>query len=100
MNPARESDPGEVWVAGSNLAAGYVGGQAPEKFCDNPHASLPGMEFLENGIYLLDEENSICMFIIRTFNNEILNYLKQKIYKLSVLLQSSAAFIVLETLGS
>ncbi|XP_072935672.1 beta-alanyl-bioamine nonribosomal peptide synthetase ebony [Epargyreus clarus] len=41
MNPSRESEPGEVWVAGANLAAGYVGGQAPEKFCDNPHASHP-----------------------------------------------------------
>lgn len=48
MNPARESDPGEVWVAGSNLAAGYVGGQAPEKFCDNPYASHPGRNFLNN----------------------------------------------------
>nr|NP_001298393.1 tyrocidine synthase 3 [Papilio polytes]BAJ07596.1 Ebony [Papilio polytes] len=41
MNPAREAEPGEVWVAGRNLAAGYVGGQAPEKFCYNPHASHP-----------------------------------------------------------
>ncbi|CAK1594341.1 unnamed protein product [Parnassius mnemosyne] len=41
MNPVREAEPGEVWVAGSNLALGYVGGQAPEKFCDNPHASHP-----------------------------------------------------------
>ncbi|VVD05713.1 unnamed protein product [Leptidea sinapis] len=41
MNPSRESDTGEVWVAGQNLARGYVGGQAPEKFCDNPHASHP-----------------------------------------------------------
>lgn len=45
MNPVRESDPGEVWVSGSNLATGYVGGQAPEKFCDNPHASSPGKLF-------------------------------------------------------
>lgn len=42
MNPSRESEPGEVWVAGRNLARGYVGGQAPEKFCDNPHAAHPG----------------------------------------------------------
>ncbi|CAK1541178.1 unnamed protein product [Leptosia nina] len=41
MNPSRESEPGEVWVAGQNLAKGYVGGQAPEKFCDNPHAAHP-----------------------------------------------------------
>ncbi|XP_049880564.1 zwittermicin A synthase ZmaJ [Pectinophora gossypiella] len=41
MNLSRETAPGEVWVAGSNLAAGYVGGQAPEKFCDNPHAAHP-----------------------------------------------------------
>ncbi|KAJ2940472.1 hypothetical protein O0L34_g6402 [Tuta absoluta] len=41
MNPSRESEPGEVWVSGSNLAAGYVGGQAPEKFQDNPHATQP-----------------------------------------------------------
>ncbi|XP_034837374.1 beta-alanyl-bioamine nonribosomal peptide synthetase ebony [Maniola hyperantus] len=41
MNPSRESEPGEVWVAGRNLARGYVGGQAPEKFCDNPHAAHP-----------------------------------------------------------
>ncbi|XP_068625419.1 beta-alanyl-bioamine nonribosomal peptide synthetase ebony [Battus philenor] len=41
MNPAREAEPGEVWVAGSNLASGYVGGQAPEKFCYNPHATHP-----------------------------------------------------------
>lgn len=50
MKPARECDPGEVWVAGSNLAAGYVGGQAPEKFCDNPHASHPGIKFCEVAI--------------------------------------------------
>ncbi|XP_041985259.1 linear gramicidin synthase subunit C [Aricia agestis] len=42
MNPARQSEPGELWVAGANLAQGYVGGQAPEKFCDNPHAAHPG----------------------------------------------------------
>ncbi|XP_063389390.1 beta-alanyl-bioamine nonribosomal peptide synthetase ebony [Cydia fagiglandana] len=39
MHPARESEVGEVWVAGANLACGYVGGQAPDKFCDNPHAT-------------------------------------------------------------
>ncbi|XP_013185041.1 beta-alanyl-bioamine nonribosomal peptide synthetase ebony [Amyelois transitella] len=38
MNPARESEPGEVWVAGRNLAAGYVGGQGADRFQDNPHA--------------------------------------------------------------
>ena len=42
MNPARESEPGEVWVAGRNLAAGYVGGQGADKFVDNPHAAHPG----------------------------------------------------------
>ncbi|KAM3957963.1 LOW QUALITY PROTEIN: nonribosomal peptide synthetase ebony [Aphomia sociella] len=41
MNPARESEPGEVWVAGHNLAAGYVGAQGADKFCDNPHADHP-----------------------------------------------------------
>ncbi|XP_026745827.1 uncharacterized protein LOC113507173 [Trichoplusia ni] len=41
MNPARESEPGEVWVAGRNLAAGYVGGQGADKFQDNPHAAHP-----------------------------------------------------------
>lgn len=42
MNPARESEPGEVWVAGCNLATGYVGGQGADKFIDNPHAAHPG----------------------------------------------------------
>ncbi|KAL0811268.1 hypothetical protein ABMA28_009686 [Loxostege sticticalis] len=41
MNPSRESEPGEVWVAGHNLAAGYVGAQGADKFCDNPHAQHP-----------------------------------------------------------
>lgn len=41
MNPSRESEPGEVWVSGRNLARGYVGGQGADKFCDNPHASHP-----------------------------------------------------------
>lgn len=41
MNPATESEPGEVWVAGCNLAAGYVGGQGADKFVDNPHAAHP-----------------------------------------------------------
>ncbi|KAJ8715460.1 hypothetical protein PYW07_009942 [Mythimna separata] len=41
MNPARESEPGEVWVSGRNLAAGYVGGQGADKFVDNPHAAHP-----------------------------------------------------------
>lgn len=41
MNPARETEPGEVWVAGHNLAAGYVGAQGADKFCDNPHADHP-----------------------------------------------------------
>ncbi|CAH0721044.1 unnamed protein product, partial [Brenthis ino] len=41
MNPARESEPGEVWVSGRNLAKGYVGGQGSDKFCDNPHAAHP-----------------------------------------------------------
>ncbi|XP_075986669.1 nonribosomal peptide synthetase ebony [Anticarsia gemmatalis] len=41
MNPARESEPGEVWVSGCNLAAGYVGGQGADKFVDNPHAAHP-----------------------------------------------------------
>lgn len=51
MNPVRESDPGEVWVSGTNLAAGYVGGQAPEKFCDNPHASRPGKEITKDDFF-------------------------------------------------
>ncbi|CAG9794864.1 unnamed protein product [Diatraea saccharalis] len=38
MTPVREHEPGEVWVAGLNLAAGYVGAQGADKFCDNPHA--------------------------------------------------------------
>ncbi|CAH2984901.1 unnamed protein product [Chilo suppressalis] len=38
MNPVREREPGELWVAGLNLAAGYVGAQGADKFCDNPHA--------------------------------------------------------------
>ncbi|XP_053619845.1 beta-alanyl-bioamine nonribosomal peptide synthetase ebony [Plodia interpunctella] len=38
MNPALESEAGEVWVAGRNLAAGYVGGQGRDRFPDNPHA--------------------------------------------------------------
>lgn len=41
MNPAHESEPGEVWVAGRNLAEGYVGGQGADKFIDNPHAAHP-----------------------------------------------------------
>ncbi|CAB3257676.1 unnamed protein product [Arctia plantaginis] len=41
MCPVRESEPGEVWVAGCNLATGYVGGQGTDKFIDNPHASHP-----------------------------------------------------------
>nr|XP_049705072.1 zwittermicin A synthase ZmaJ [Helicoverpa armigera] len=41
MNPARQSEAGEVWVAGGNLAAGYVGGQGADKFVDNPHAAHP-----------------------------------------------------------
>ncbi|XP_073963377.1 nonribosomal peptide synthetase ebony [Choristoneura fumiferana] len=38
MNPAREDEVGEVWVAGANLASGYVGAQGQDKFQDNPHA--------------------------------------------------------------
>ncbi|CAH2097147.1 unnamed protein product [Euphydryas editha] len=41
MNPSRESEPGEIWVSGRNLAKGYVGGQGAEKFCDNPYAAHP-----------------------------------------------------------
>ncbi|KOB65291.1 Ebony, partial [Operophtera brumata] len=41
MNPARESEPGQVWVAGGNLASGYVGGQGAASFQDNPHAAHP-----------------------------------------------------------
>lgn len=41
MNPVTESEPGEVWVAGRNLAAGYVGGLGADKFLDNPHALHP-----------------------------------------------------------
>ncbi|KAJ0170911.1 hypothetical protein K1T71_013683 [Dendrolimus kikuchii] len=41
MNPSTESEPGEVWVAGHNLASGYVGGQGADKFLDNPHAAHP-----------------------------------------------------------
>ncbi|KOB72627.1 Ebony, partial [Operophtera brumata] len=38
---ARESEPGQVWVAGGNLASGYVGGQGAASFQDNPHAAHP-----------------------------------------------------------
>ncbi|CAH2097149.1 unnamed protein product [Euphydryas editha] len=41
MNPSRESEPGEIWVSGRNLAKGYVGGQGADKFCDNPYAAHP-----------------------------------------------------------
>lgn len=54
MNPSRESEPGEVWVAGRNLARGYVGGQAPEKFCDNPHAAHPGKIYPHYGAFLVE----------------------------------------------
>lgn len=40
MNMIREGETGELYVSGRNLASGYVGGQAPEKFCDNPHAKV------------------------------------------------------------
>lgn len=42
MNPAREHAPGQLWVAGGCLAAGYVGGLGAASFCDNPHAKHPG----------------------------------------------------------
>lgn len=42
LNPVTESEPGEVWVAGHNLATGYVGGQGADKFVDNPHATHTG----------------------------------------------------------
>ncbi|KAG6459387.1 hypothetical protein O3G_MSEX011364 [Manduca sexta] len=41
LSPAPEAEPGEVWVAGRNLASGYVGGQGADRFCDNPHANHP-----------------------------------------------------------
>ncbi|GBP61022.1 Tyrocidine synthase 3 [Eumeta japonica] len=44
MNVVREGETGEIWVGGMNLANGYVGGQAPEKFMDNPHTAHPGTQ--------------------------------------------------------
>ncbi|KAL4707041.1 hypothetical protein ACJJTC_014320 [Scirpophaga incertulas] len=41
LQPAREAAPGEVWVAGCNLASGYVAARAADRFCDNPHADHP-----------------------------------------------------------
>ncbi|XP_037876452.1 ebony protein isoform X1 [Bombyx mori] len=46
LSPTRDSEPGEVWVAGANLAAGYVGGGGANRFCDNPHATQPEFQRL------------------------------------------------------
>ncbi|KAL0860782.1 hypothetical protein ABMA27_009326 [Loxostege sticticalis] len=61
MNPVQKSEPGEIWVAGLNMAAGYVGGQGADKFCDNPHSQHPDYRrlyrtgdfgILQNGVIL------------------------------------------------
>lgn len=39
MEPVRTGQPGELWVAGLNLAAGYVNGRDAMSFIINPHAN-------------------------------------------------------------
>ncbi|CAH1101373.1 unnamed protein product [Psylliodes chrysocephalus] len=41
LQPVKAGDIGELFVSGSNLAAGYVNGRDPEKFLDNPLAIDP-----------------------------------------------------------
>lgn len=41
FRPVKAGDIGELFVSGSNLAAGYVSGRDPEKFLDNPLAIDP-----------------------------------------------------------
>lgn len=42
FRPALAGQPGEVFVAGRNLAAGYVAGRDPHRFLNNPLAVHPG----------------------------------------------------------
>lgn len=55
FQPVQRGEIGELYVAGHNVAAGYVIGRDPDRFIQNPFTSQTGKSIMYTGYSMLNE---------------------------------------------